>query len=183
VMLVAVGWSIRSARFGAIWGLTAALGIYSFGMMVGAAGLRAIPNAVDMWRPGANLPESDLLQLTVDQTSDWSKDNINSQPVTIAGVNSPALQWLLRNHALYMTTALDTTSAPPIIIAGDQNNPALAADYRGQDFVWQQDPLWKQTGIGDWISWLSFHQIPQNPRKLIVWVRTDLFIDAAKPGP
>lgn len=183
VLLVAVGWSIRSARFGVIWGLTAALGIYSIGAMAGAAGLRAIPNAVDMWRPGGSFPESDLLQLTVDQTSDWSKDNINSQPVTIAGIKSPALQWLLRNHTVYMTTALDVTSAPPIVIAQEKNNPALAANYRGQDFIWQQDPLWSQTSIADWINWLGFHQIPQNPQKVIVWVRSDLFIDAPRSNP
>jgi hypothetical protein len=181
LMLVAVGWSIRSARFGAIWGLTAALGIYAIGAMAGAAGLRVIPDAVEMWRPGGNLPESDLLLMTVDQISDWSRDNINSQAVTIAGIDSPALQWLLRGHTVYMATALDVTSAPPIVISTDQNNPALAANYRGQDFVWRQDPIWNQTGVGDWIRWLGFHQLAQNPQKVIVWVRSDLFIDAPKP--
>jgi hypothetical protein len=89
----------------------------------------------------------------------------------------------LRGHTVYITTALDVTSAPPIVIATEQNNPELAARYRGQDFVWQQDPLWNQTGLRDWITWLSFHQVVQNPKKVIVWVRSDLFIDAPKPAP
>lgn len=183
IMLVAVGWSIRSARFGAVWGLTAALGLYSLGAMTGAAGLRLIPNSFDLWRPGSNMPEADLLQLTVDQMSDWSKDNINSQPVTIAGLNEPALQWLLRGHGVQTTTALDVSSAPPILITTSQNNPALAARYRGQDFVWRLDPAWSQTSLPDWIRWLGFHQVPENSLKLIVWVRSDLFIDAPRTGP
>jgi hypothetical protein len=182
-MLVAVGWSIRSARFGAIWGLTIALGLYSLGAMTGAAGLRLLPNSFDLWRPGSNLPEADLLQLTVDQMSDWSKDNINSQPVTIASVDAPSLQWLLRGHALHTTTVLDVSSAPPILITTGQNNPALAARYRGQEFVWRLDPVWNQTSLPDWIRWLGFHQVPENSFKVIVWVRSDLFIDSPRTGP
>jgi len=183
LMLVAVGWSIRSALLGAIWGLTAALGIYSFSAMTGAAGLRVIPDAVDLWRPGGNLPESDLLQLTIDQVSDWSLKNVNAQPVTIVGIDSPSLQWLLRGHTVSKTAALDVSSEPPIVITPDQNNPALVAHYRGQNFVWRQNPMWDQTGLSDWIRWLGFHQVLQNPQKVIVWVRSDLFIDSAAPKP
>jgi hypothetical protein len=183
IMLVAVGWSIRSARFGAIWGLTVALGLYSMGAMTSAAGLRLLPDSSDLWRPGSNLPEADLLQLTVEQMSDWSKNNINSQPVTIAGLDAPALRWLLRGHTVLITTALDVSSAPPILITASKNNPALAARYRGQDFVWRLDPVWSQTSLSDWIRWLGFHQVPENSFKLIVWVRSDLFIDSPRPGP
>lgn len=183
ILLVAVGWSIRSARFGATWGLAAALGIYAIGAMTGAAGLRAIPDAVEMWRPGGNLPEADLLQLTVDQMSDWSQTNINSQPVTVAGVDSPALRWLLRGHAVTMTSALDISTSPPIVVTTGQANPQLAAGYRGQDFVWQRDPAWNQTSASDWVRWLGFHQIAQTPMKVIVWVRGDLFLDEAVHKP
>jgi hypothetical protein len=183
ILLVAVGWSIRSARFGAVWGLTVALGLYAFGATMGAAGLRLIPDAVDMWRPGSNMPESDLLLTTVDQVSDWSLDNINSQPVTIAGIDSPALQWLLRGHAVYLTDALDVSATPPIVITTDQNNPALAAGYRGQSFVWRARPQWAQTDLAAWVDWLGFHQVVQNPEKIIVWVRGDLFLDSGVPKP
>jgi len=183
LMLVAVGWSIRSARFGATLGLTAALGLYSIGAMMGAAGLRVIPNAVDMWSAHSSLPEADLLQTTIEQISDWSRDNITSQPVTVSGVDSPALQWLLRGHTVYVTTALDVTSAPPIVITAGQNNPALAARYRGQEFVWRQDPQWSQTGIVDWLRWLGFHQVVQNSQKVVVWVRGDLFLDQSSSKP
>ncbi len=184
VMLVAVGWSLRSARFGAVLGLTVALGLYTIGATAGAAGLRTIPNAAEMWSPGSSLPGADLVLTTVDQISDWSKDNTDSQPVMIAGIDSPALGWLLRDHAVTVTPALGAVSAPPIIITtGGQNNPALAARYRGQELVWSQIPQWNQTVFADWFGWLGFHQILQNPQKVIVWVRDDLFLDASTSKP
>jgi len=183
VMLVAVGWSLRSARFGAVLGLAIALGLYTIGAMAGAAGLRTIPNAAEMWGAGSStLPDADLVLGTVDQISDWSKDNTDSQPVTIAGIDSPALRWLLRDHSVTVTPALDAVSAPPIVITTGQNNLALAARYRGQELVWRQDAQWNQTGFADWFGWLGFHQILQNPQKIVIWVRDDLFLDASSSG-
>ena len=138
---------------------------------------------MEMWQSGSTLPEADLLLATVDQQSDWSDTNINSQPVTIAGINSPALQWLLRGHTVHVTPGLEASSAPPIVITPGQNNPKLAANYRGQDFVWEQQPIWGQTSIFNWVTWLGMHQVATNPQKVIVWVRSDLFIDAPKPQP
>ncbi len=186
LLLVAVGWSIRVARFGVIWGITAFLGVYSFGAMVGAAGLRnpvAPFDAVEMWSPGSRPAEAGLLLATVNQMSDWSDNNINSQPVTIAGIDSPALEWLLHGHAVDMTTALDISASPPIVITTDQNNPRLAANYRGQSFVWRQTPLWNEAQFSDLLSWAAFHQIPENSENIIVWVRGDLFIDSGVPKP
>jgi hypothetical protein len=183
ILLVAVGWSIRVARLGAILGLTAVLGVYSFAAMLGAAGLRVMPDAVEMWAPDRSVPEADLLLLTVDQMSDWSNDNINSQPVTIVGINSSALKWLLHDHTVNVVSALDISTTPPIVITTDQVDPALAAGYRGQSFVWRQTPQWSQAQVSDLVSWISFHQIPVTPEKIIVWVRSDLFIDSPAPKP
>ncbi len=36
ILLVGVGWSARTAQFGATWGIALALGIYSFGAMLSA---------------------------------------------------------------------------------------------------------------------------------------------------
>ena len=183
ILLVAVGWSIRSARFGAIWGITVALGVYSLSAMTSAAGLRLLPESADLWRPGANMPEAQLLLQTVDDMSDWSRNNIDAQSVTMAGIDSPAMQWLLRGHTLYTTVAIDISGQPPILITTDQQNPALASTYRGQIFTWQQQPAWNQTSLQDWIRWLGFHQVLQNPQKVILWVRSDLFIDSTAPKP
>jgi len=182
VLLVAVGWSIRSARLGAVWGLVAALGLYSFGAMTSAAGLRVSPGA-ELWSAGSSPAESDLLLMTVNQMSDWSETNVNAQPVTIAGIDSPALEWLLRGHPVNVAASLDAASSPPIVITTDQDNPSLDAGYRGQSFVWRQEPLWQNAAFGDWLRWLAFHQMPSNSEMIILWVRSDLFIDSTAPRP
>jgi hypothetical protein len=182
VLLVAVGWSLRSARLGAVWGLVGVFGMYSFGAMTGAAGLRVSPSA-ELWSSGSSVDESDLLLTTVSQTSDWSDKNINSQSVTIAGIHSPALQWLLRGHTMDMVDALDVSASPPIVITTNQNDPKLAAGYRGQSFVWRQSPLWDQAQLIDWMNWLAYRQMPQNSETIIVWVRDDLFLDSTGPKP
>ena len=33
------------------------------------------------------------------------------------------------------------------------------------------------------IDWMTFHQIPVNNETIIVWVRSDLFIDSNIPKP
>ncbi len=182
LLLVAVGWSTRVARFGAVWGLAAALGVYSLAALMGAASLRQMPDAVEMWRPGGTLPESDLMLATVQNMSDWSDRNVNSQPVTIAGIDSPALQWLLRARAVSEQDAPSPTEDAPMVLAVNRDDPALAARYRGQSFVWRRVPLWEQTGFSNWLDWVSFHQIPQQSEMVILWVRNDLFLDA-KPQP
>ena len=183
LLLVAVGWSARIARFGAVWGLAAALGLYSFSALMSAAGLRNLPDGVDMWRPGGSLPEADLLLSSVNDMSDWSDTSIHSQPVSIVGLDSSALTWLLRERPLQGRDVLDPAAQPPMVITLNQDNPALAAAYRGQSLVWRRTPLWAQTGLGDWLHWLPFHQISQQSETIILWVRSDLFIDSTAPKP
>ncbi len=177
-----MGWAIRSARLGVIWGLTAALGVFSLGAMVSAAGLRVAPT-VEMWAPGSNIAEADLLLMTVNQISDWSNKNINSQPVTIVGVDSPALEWLLRGHELSVVRSLDASAAPAMVISTDANDPQLAAGYRGQSFVWRQKPAWSEARFVDFLRWTAFHDLLQNSETLIVWVRSDLFLDSTGTTP
>jgi hypothetical protein len=101
--------------------------VYSFGALIGAVGLRVMPDAVEMWAPDQGIPESGLLLTTVDQISDWSNNNINSQPVTIVGINSPALVWLLHDRTVNVVSELDLSTSPPIVITANQANQAVSA--------------------------------------------------------
>ncbi len=182
VLLVAVGWSARTAQFGATWGVAVALGIYSFGAMLGAANMR-VTLGQEMWTADKTPAQADLLLMTANEMSDWSKDNINAQPITIIGIDSPALEWLLRGHQVSTVSALDASASPPLVITTGQNNPTLAAKYRGESFVWRQEPLWDNAAVSDWLSWLGYHQMPQSTEKIIFWVRNDLFLDTKGTKP
>ena len=48
LLLVAAGWSIRTARIGGVWGLALALGVLGFGGTLGSAGLRG-SNHPELW--------------------------------------------------------------------------------------------------------------------------------------
>jgi hypothetical protein len=181
ILLVAAGWSIRIARIGGIWGMVLALGALGLGGTLGAAGLHGM-NHPELWWP-ENLPDhARLLESTVSDMSDWGLGHKDAAPVMIVGVNSPALEWTLREHQVSVSSALDVSSAPYFVITPLEDNPALSSAYRGQDFAWRQTPLWNPTLPQDWIRWLSLREMPQTGETIILWARDDLFLDASHPA-
>jgi hypothetical protein len=94
------------------------------------------------------------------------------------GIDSPALEWLLRYHEVQVVSELSPQMAPPIVITPLMNDLSLPAAYRGQDFVWRQNPQWQGVQAPDWIRWLVFRQLPGENEAVVLWVRDDLFPDA-----
>jgi hypothetical protein len=181
LLLVAAGWSIRIARIGGIWSLVLALGVLGLGGAFGAAGLRGL-NRPELWWP-ANIPDhAGLLDSTVSDISQWGLGNDYAAPVMIAGVDSPALEWTLREHQVFVVKSLDVSSAPYFVITPLQDDPALSSTYRGQDFTWRQTPLWNSALPQDWIRWVALREMPRNGETIILWARDDLFLDSAPPA-
>jgi hypothetical protein len=181
--LVAFGWSMRTARLGATWSFTIFFGLYSLGTAWGASGLRN-PGGVELWLADSTRPlQADLLRASVDDISDLSVGHIDSQPVTIYGISSPALEWLLRNNEVTVVSTLDPQVAPPIVITPLMNDLGLPAAYRGQDFTWKQTPQWAVVQNYDWVNWIVFRKLPLENETLILWARDDLFPDARGSQP
>ncbi len=177
VLLVAAGWSLRLAQRGALWGLVAALGLFSLRATIGAAGLRPEGSA-EMWDAGPSLPQADLILASVEQISDWSNGTARSQPVVLVGLEAPSLQWLLRERPLESVPALPPFPSWPILITPAQEGADLSATYRGQGLVWRQVPLWEQASFADWARWLALRQMPSSAETVLLWVRQDLFLDS-----
>lgn len=177
VLMVAAGWSLRLARLGVIWGLAAALGLFSLRAAVGAAALRPEGSA-EIWSAGPSLPQAGLLLTTVEQVSDWSNKTSTSQPVALVGLDAPALQWLLRERPVETMRQLPPSTSWPILITPLQEDPALSATHRGQSLIWRQSPLWEQASFADWMRWLALRQMPQQSETVLLWVRGDLFLDS-----
>jgi len=182
VLMVALGWSARTARLGAVWGLMVALGVYSFGMAWGATGLRT-PDGWELWWPGMQPDQASLVLTTVDEQSEWSTGDDNSQAVTLVNIDSPALEWLLRDHEVKSVPALDTQEAPAIVISSQPQSPELPIAYRGQDFTWRMEPSWEILSVYDWIKWSVFRELHYEKETVIVWVRNDLFVDTRESIP
>jgi hypothetical protein len=131
-----------------------------------------------LWKPDQPPAEAKLLLSTVDDLSDLSLGHAQAQPVTVMGIDSPALEWLLRYHEVQVVSKLSPQVAPPIVITPLMNDLSLPAAYRGQDFVWRQNPQWQGVQAPDWIRWLVFRQLPGENEAVVLWVRDDLFPDA-----
>jgi hypothetical protein len=180
LLLVAAGWSIRIARLGGIWGLVLAFGVLGFGGALGSAGLRG-QSSPELWWPPDLPAQADLLESTVSDFSEWGLGNDYAAPVMIVGVDSPALEWALREHQVVVAKSLDISSAPYFVVTPLQDNPALSSAYRGQDFTWRRTPLWDVAVPQDWIRWISLREMTQSGETIILWVRDDLFLDS-KPS-
>jgi len=177
INLVAFGWSLRTARLGITWSFSLFLGVYAFAAAWGTSGQRT-PNGVELWQPDQPPIHAELLMSSVNDISLFSRGQIEAQPVTVVGINSPALEWALRNHDVTVADVLDPLNAPPIVITPLMNELGLPSAYRGQDFTWRQPPFWEAVKAPDWIRWLVYRQLPRETETIILWVRDDLFPDA-----
>jgi len=179
ILMVALGWSTRTARLGSVWGFTIALGIYSLAMAWGVTGLRT-PDGWELWWPDKQPAQANLLLETVDQQSEWSTGDDRSQDVTLLNIDSPALEWLLRGRGLKKVSALEPDESPAIVISAQTESLNLTTAYRGQDFSWRHEPYWEIVGLYEWIKWTVFRDMPYQVETVIVWVRNDLFLDTSQ---
>ncbi|MBK9924537.1 MAG: hypothetical protein IPP66_04520 [Anaerolineales bacterium] len=177
IILVALGWSARTARLGTTWSFSLFLGIYALGAAWSASGVR-LPTGVELWSPDQPPTQAKLLTASVNDISMLSSGHIDSQPVTIMGIQSPALEWALRNHEVKVVSVLDPLNAPPIVITPLMNELGLPSAYRGQDFTWRQAPLWDTIQPQAWIGWAVYRQLPRDTETIILWARDDMFPDA-----
>jgi hypothetical protein len=177
ILFVAFGWSARIAWLGTTWALLIFLTVYSLGASWGASGVRN-PTGVELWTTDSRPAQANLLLQSVEEVSELSVGDDQSQPVTIMGVNSPALEWLLRNHGVKNVSVLDPQGTPPLIITPPMNDLRLPSAYRGQDFTWRQVIQYDTMQRPEWWRWLVNRQLPRTDEVIILWARNDLFPDA-----
>src|SRR5258706_5206254 len=177
LLLVAFGWSVRIAQLGAVWGLGLGLGVFMLAGTIGSSGLHGLSHP-ELWWP-QNIPaQAQLLDATVDDLSNWGRGYANAVPVIIVGVDSPALEWALRDHQPSFVKTLDVTSAPEIVITNFAGDPNLAATYRGQDFTWRLTTSWELAQPQNWLRWLVYREMTQTGESIILWAREDLFLNS-----
>jgi hypothetical protein len=177
IALVALGWSARIARLGATFCFTAFLGVQTIAAAWGASGIRN-PNGVELWTADPRPAQADLLLASLEDLSRFSLGHSQSQPVTVAGILSPALEWTLRNHAVERVSVLNPQVAPPLLVTSLMDDPGLPAAYRGQDFTWRIQPQWALVQPQDWLKWFVYRELPVENETIILWARDDLFPDA-----
>jgi len=176
--LVSFGWSEDVALSGFLLGLTiifvvglVALSIHSTGM--------APERSWELWYPQESQVTTVWLRGTIDDIEDWNSSGKGAVEILVSDFDRPSLRWLLRDDpAVEFVSSAVPQSDPGILITSDQEIPEIAGGYRGQDLVWESQPLWSQMRMFDYVSWLLTRDVPVVTENVIIWVRTDLMPDA-----
>jgi len=177
--LVAFGWSFATAIQGGLWGSLLVLLIYTFATGVASAGLRTY-RTFEMWPTSPYIGQADTLTSQINDLSRFKMGMKTALNVTLAGVDSPALSWLLRDWDVTSLPDMSLGSATPDLVISTNNSAQsdVAASYRGQSFSWRITPFWDQGSRADWLRWSILHEFPKNEEKIILWTRSDVFIDS-----
>ncbi|MFC1922374.1 glycosyltransferase family 39 protein [Chloroflexota bacterium] len=173
--LIGLGWSIKTAQQGLVWGLLLGLGFYGFATMWGISQLR--PNGEqDLLAPYPVAKNGGDLLTTLGDLSEWQTSIRDSLDVVVTD-SSASLQWELRNwpEARFLTSVPAGELPAVIINSEDQPSPNLSIGYRGQDFAWWASPTWEGTLPENWPSWFVFRNAPLIQSHVILWARGDLF--------
>lgn len=175
IALVAYGWSKDLAFQGAVWGLLIAAVFYTISSSTAAANLRSY-RTIELWNPGPQTIQAEALTRQMDDLSLWSKGVKQRLDVFVVELDSPALRWALRDWNVTYSAAPTLTGAPSFVIGlNELAAPELKDGYRGQDFVWRGYPSWD---TANWLRWAFVHDLPKEQEKIILWTRSDLFVDA-----
>jgi hypothetical protein len=175
LLLVAAAWSTSAARLGVVWAICVVLGLQLISNTWGMTIVRQ-NGAQELWNLPPTTGQADLLKENLTDLSSW-ETGLRAQMEIVSLVDSPALQWELRNfpNARFGTTLSVNESPPVVITLKGTELPSLAEKYRGQDFVWRVYPGWQGIFPPNFINWLAFRQAPLGQDQIVLWARGDIF--------
>ena len=174
-LLIGLGWSVKTAQQGLVWGLLLGFGFYGISLMWGLSQLR--PNGeLELIGVPPNSGNAEDLQVTLGDLSEWRTGMRDTLDVVLT-TSSPSLVWEMRNwDKAQFLPSVPIGELPSLIInSEDQPEPNLPIGYRGQDFAWWVTPGWEGALPDNWPRWLVFRDAPQEIRKIVLWARIDLF--------
>lgn len=174
-LLVAMGWSYPAARMGFAWGVLLGLGIGLASTAFGVSQVR--PNNVsELWNPSPTAGQVSELTNTLRSLSDW-KTGFSDQMDILVTADSNMLRWILRTDPnVTFASNPEAVASPAVVITWkDQESPALAEVYRGQDLVLQWYPGWQGALPSPLLPWIAYRQAPVAQLQVVVWARVDIF--------
>ena len=174
-VLISLGWGWETGRLGLAWGSSIALLLYSVSMMWNTSQLQTnLPQA--LWAPTPGPGQVRMLVDTLKEISNWSTGNAWSLEV-VDTTRSPAMRWALRDfEKARFLDRLPPGEQPAVILAPQaEQEPLLAAAYRGEDFPLWVRPGWEGGVPVEFNRWLTYHEAPVLNDMVILWARTDIF--------
>jgi hypothetical protein len=180
-LLVTWGWSLRTAWEGLRLGAIAVLLIYTLATAWSSAGLGPRPFA-EIWSEG-NVPKNWNTNVKViGDVSEWGSGRRDTLNLVVSDFDSPSLRWALRYHQQQTFTTIAADARPQAVITPEVKDAklSLAVPYTGQVLVWSEAVQWSQLLPREWLHWLFFRELPNNPevrstQPVILWLRSDIF--------
>lgn len=167
------GFALR----GAVWGWGSFLILLGISLSWSTAGLGANPEA-QIWRKDPLSGEEDLFAKTLHEFSGWVTGVQDAVEIVVENVNNPAMAWELRYYPnVIFVTTLSVDADPTILITPNQPTVALTSAYRGQDFTWNETPVWSAMLPNEWLNWLLYKKAPLETSTVLIWVRANVFPD------
>ncbi len=169
------GWNTSSAKNGLLTTL-AVVGL----VMMFSAGWKGTgwtsPSEMQLWKDGQTVTGNQLLQSQLSDLGRWTNGQASVIDVEIAGVDSPSLNWALRNiDKVTLTDQVNQNATSEVMITPVDLTIRTSASYRGQKITWTQSPDNEILTLRDWIKWAVYRTSPMKSQELILWVRNDLF--------
>jgi hypothetical protein len=180
ILLVAVtglfswGWNSSAAKQGLLLTLCT-VGVFTLLSSGWKATGWTSPAEMQLWQ-GRTVVGDKVLMEEVSNLGQWTHGRSDVLTIEIAGVESPSLDWALRNVSSVQHTAQvnPKTTAETFITPSD---PLIAAEasYRGQQVIWSKTPDVQAFSATDWVKWLVYRRAPVQSEVIVLWERNDLF--------
>ncbi len=174
-LLVTWGWNLRTSLVGLAGGLAAAMLLLTLGASSSASGFGEQVSS-ELWSQPDYVVRSNLLMDTIGDVAEWNTPSRDGLDLVVAGVDTPALRWMLRNYsAVEFVNALPIHASPSMVLTPMQESLAASANYSGHDFILGQQPAWKNLFPSEYFQWAVTRTVLMDKQMVVLWVRTDRF--------
>ncbi len=169
------GWNSTAAKHGLLLTLCT-LGVF----MMLSNGWKATgwtsPAEMQLWRGEQTVIGDKVLMQEVANLGRWTHGRADVLKVEIAGLNSPALDWALRNiNGIEHSEQVNSKTTVEAFITTPDALITTEASYRGQEILWSTIPDVQAFSASDWAKWMVYRKAPVRSEKIVLWVRNDLF--------
>jgi hypothetical protein len=180
IVLIGWGWSLKAALSGLSLGIIFIFTLFHLMVSIHATGIASRPES-ELWGLDNYFGGSNTLTKTFEEISMWNTGFKNKLDIAIVGIDSPSIEWALKDQVVEIIDTLPIKQSPSILIMKEGIDQSLKQVYRGQKFALRSYPNWtlnlEQSLVSiDFYRWLFLRDGTIKNDDAEIWARSDLFI-------